>query len=97
MAMSQEEILEVVITELTEKSLAELRDTEKNNHPNLYHEVKELSGKVVKILAQMSEEDRETIEKYFDQKDRLTNKELKHLYLQGAKDCIKLLKYLKII
>ncbi len=97
MAMSQEEILEVVITEITEKSLSELRDTERNNQPDLYHEVKELSNKVVKILAQMSEEDRETIEQYFDQKDRLTSKELKHLYLQGAKDCVALLKYLKII
>ncbi len=97
MAMSQEEILEIVITELMERSLIELRDVEKNNQPDLYQEVRELSGKVEKILAQMSREDRETIEQYFDQKDRLTNKEIKHLYLQGAKDCVVLLKCLTVI
>lgn len=97
MAMSQEEILEIVITELMEKSLSELRDTEKDNQPDLYQEVRELSGKVAKILTQMSKEDRETIEQYFDQKDHLTNKELKHLYLHGAKECVMLLKYLKVI
>jgi len=97
MAMSQEEILEIVVTELVEKSLAELRDAEKNNQPNLYQEVRELSGEVTKILAQMSEENRKTIEKYFDQKDRLISKEFENLYLQGAKECVMLLKYLKII
>lgn len=97
MAMSQEEILEFVITELMEKSLAELRDVERNNQPDLYREVKELSGEVFKILAQMSEENRETIERYLDQKDRLANKELRHLYLQGAKESVLLLKYLKVI
>lgn len=35
MAMSQEEILEIVITELMEKSLAELRDAERTNQPDL--------------------------------------------------------------
>lgn len=97
MALSQEEILEIVITELMEKSLAELRDAERNNQPDLYQEVKELSDEAAKILARLSKEDRETIEQYLDQKDRLTNKELRHLYLHGAKECVLLLKYLKVI
>lgn len=97
MAMSQDEILDIVISELVEKNLNELSSTEKSHQPDLYEEVRKLSGEVTKIIAQLSEESRKTVERYMDQKDRLTGMESEYLYLQGAKDCVTLLKYLKVI
>ncbi|MGE5630090.1 MAG: hypothetical protein ACM3TR_03215 [Caulobacteraceae bacterium] len=48
MAMPQEEILKIVFTELMEKSLTELREAERNNQHDLFQEVREFCGEVVK-------------------------------------------------
>ena len=96
MAVLQGEILDAFITELREKALSEFQRIEKENQDR-YDRVRELSMKSTGILSQLSEETRQAIEIYMEEKDSLTCDELDYVYLQGMKDCCKLLKFLKII
>lgn len=96
MAVVQDEILDAFITELRERALSEFRRIEKENQDR-YERVRELSMKLRDILSHFSEEDRETIESYMEEKDSLTSDELDYVYLQGIIHCCKMLKMLKII
>jgi hypothetical protein len=96
MAVVQDEILDAFITELRERALLEFRHTEKENQDR-YDRVRELSMKLMCVLSQLSEENRQAIENYMEEKDSLTCDKLDYVYLQGIKDCHKLLKLLKII
>ena len=96
MAVVQDEILDAFITELRERALLEFRHTEKENQDR-YDRVRELSMKLMCVLSQLSEENRQAIENYMDEKDSLACDELDYVYLRGIIDCCKLLKLLKII
>jgi ABC-type transporter lipoprotein component MlaA len=96
MAVVQDEILDAFITELRERALSEFRRIEKENQDR-YERVRELSMKLRDILSKFSEENRQTIESYMEEKDSLTSDELDYVYLQGIIDCCKMLKMLKII
>ena len=89
-------ILDAFITELRERALSEFRRIEKENQDR-YERVRELSMKLRDILSKFSEENRQTIESYMEEKDSLTSDELDYVYLQGIIDCCKMLKMLKII
>jgi len=96
MAVVQDEILDAFITELRERALSEFRRGEKENQDR-YERVRELSIKLRNILSHFSEENRQTIESYMEEKDSLTSDEFDYVYLQGIIDCCKKLKMLKII
>lgn len=96
MAILKDEILAEFITELREKALSEFRQSEKENQ-NRYDRVMRLSMKFTDILSRVGEEESKAIQNYMDEKDSLTGDELDYLYLQGIKDCCKMLKILKII
>jgi len=96
MAVVQDEILDAFITELRERALSEFRHGEKENQDR-YERVRELSIKLRNILSHFSEENRQTIESYMEEKDSLTSDEFDYVYLQGIIDCCKMLKMLKII
>jgi ABC-type transporter lipoprotein component MlaA len=96
MAVVQDEILDAFITELRERALSEFRHGEKENQDR-YERVRELSIKLRNILSHFSEENRQTIESYMEEKDSLTSDEFDYVYLQGIIDCCMMLKMLKII
>jgi len=96
MAVLQDEILDAFITESRERALSEFQRIEKEKQDR-YGRVRQLSMKLMDILSQLSEENSQSIQNYMDEKDSLTSDELDYLYLQGIKDCCKLLKMLKII
>ena len=85
MAVVQDEILDAFITELRERALSEFRHSEKKNQDR-YEQVRELSMKLRDILTQFSEENRQAIESYMEEKDSLTSDELDYVYLQGIID-----------
>jgi ABC-type xylose transport system substrate-binding protein len=70
MAVVQDEILDAFITELRERALSEFRHGEKENQDR-YERVRELSIKLRNILSHFSEENRQTIESYMEEKDSL--------------------------
>jgi ABC-type transporter lipoprotein component MlaA len=85
MAVVQDEILDAFITELRERALSEFRCSEKKNQDR-YEQVREPSMKLRDILTQFSEENRQAIESYMEEKDSLTSDELDYVYLQGGSE-----------
>ena len=81
--MTYKEILETVITELTEKALSEFRKTN-----SLSKEITETSS----TLTVTPE-----VENYIEKIYNYSAEEKEFLYIQGAKDCILLLKKLGVI
>lgn len=92
--MDKEQIFEVAIRELTENALEIRRENLPETELELYSEIENLSKDVQDILNELSEEQRNTIESYIDQKEYAADKECLFLYTQGAKDVIALLKEL---
>lgn len=67
-------------------------------------EIRELEGKLSKqsqkvqaVLPLLNEESRKTIEEYTWQVECLNGEYNNKIYVQGLKDCVKILKYLKIL
>ena len=92
--MSKEEIYEMVIREMTEESLSERRETCDEKEQQLYTEVGKLCKRASEVVKQLSPEDRQVLEDYFIKTNLIADHECQHLYVQGAKDCVELLKKL---
>ena len=60
----------------------------------LYTKVSELSRQRQEILAALTPENRQVLEDYLVKTNLIADHECKHLYVQGAKDCVELLKKL---
>ncbi|MEA4816966.1 MAG: hypothetical protein VB120_08995 [Lachnospiraceae bacterium] len=95
--MGKKEILEMVIYEMTEKSLLERRETCDEKEQQIYQEVNDLSKRRQKILETLSPEERYVLEDYLVKTNLIADHECKHLYVQGAKDCVELLKKLGVL
>lgn len=95
--MDKNEIYELVIREMTEAALLKRRENCRPEEMQLYKEVSELSGKRQQILARLSSEDRQVLEDYFVKTNLIADHECKHLYVQGAKDCVGLLKKIGVL
>lgn len=91
--MDKNEIFEMVITEMTECALMEYRKNcgEENQR---YKELGELSLLRQEILEKLSPEDRQVLEECFVKNSLIADYECHHLYMQGAKDCVDMLKKL---
>lgn len=92
--MDRNEIFELVIREMTETALLERRKNCDEKEMQLYKEVGDLSGKQREIFSRLAPEDRQVLEDYFVKTNLIADHECKHLYVQGAKDCVEILKKL---
>ena len=90
--MDKEQIFEMAIRELTENALEVRRENMPETESKLYFEIDKLSKEIQSILAELSEEQRNTIDRYIDKKEYTADKVCLFLYIQGAKDVIALLK-----
>ncbi|WP_270810004.1 hypothetical protein [Hungatella effluvii] len=95
--MEKEQIIENAIRELTELALQKRRGMADETEQKLLNSVTELSVKLQQILEQISEEEQEILTEYLEKIELIADHDCRHLYMQGAKDCIMLLKTLKII
>ena len=95
--MGREEIMEDAIRELTELALQERRETADESEQELLNTVVELSAKVKHVLDQLPEEERILLTDYLDKKELIADHDCRHLYMQGIKDCVKLLKTLGVM
>lgn len=95
--MDKEQIFEMAIRELTENALEIRRENLPEAELELYSQIENLSKKVQGILNELSEEERNAIESYIDQKEYAADNECLFLYSQGAKDVIALLKELEVL
>lgn len=94
--MDRNEILELVIREMTEAALLERREN-CAEEKLLYQEAAVLSQKRQEILGKLPQEDRQVLEEHYVKNSLLADHECRHLYVQGAKDCVELLKKLGVL
>lgn len=96
MAIEQDAILSLVLTELREHLLIDFRNMEKGKE-NRYEYITGLSQAVNGILSTLNEEQRNTVQTLMAEKESLNGDEMDYLYLNGVKDGIRLLRFLNII
>ncbi len=94
--MEKNEILEMVVREMTERALTERRENCEEQERQLYEKVGELSKKRQEILKKLSPEEYQVLEDYHVNTSLIADHECAHLYVQGAKDCVELLKELGV-
>ncbi|BAL01662.1 hypothetical protein OBV_44630 [Oscillibacter valericigenes Sjm18-20] len=92
--MDKNEIFESVIREMTEAAIEKRKETLDDSELQLYAEVTALSSQAHEIVKSLSEDQQNILSDYFEKTNLIADHECQHLYVQGAKDCIGLLKKL---
>jgi len=95
--MEKEEILKRVVTEMTECALSDRRENCPDEEKCLYREIGELSKMRGQILEKYTQEERQILESYVVKTNIMAEHECEVLYIQGAKDCVGLLKKLGVL
>lgn len=95
--MEKKLIYEMVIQELTEQALNIRRKECDDLEKRLYYEIGELSKQKEEILEKLTAKDCQAIRDYITKTNLIADRECKHLYVQGAKDCVEALKKLGIL
>ncbi len=95
--MDKEKIFEMVIREMTESALSSRRENLEEDEQQLYTEVGSLSSQAREIVNELAEEKREILIDYFEKTNMAADHECAYLYVQGAKDCVELLKKLSVL
>ncbi|WP_349947441.1 hypothetical protein ABFV83_02875 [Lacrimispora sp. BS-2] len=94
--MPYDEILEMVITELTERGHKQQRSENPEVNDLALRRI-ELSLKVQECVSILDQDAQDTLEEYHNTMDILSGLLIRYLYLQGAKDCVSLLRELGVI
>ncbi len=94
--MEYEEILEMMLTELIERGYRQQRKEDEAMDRLVKRRI-ELKEQAVLCTASLDKQTKQTLEEYFDTIDLIYGLQLKYIYLQGAKDCVRLLKTLDAI
>ena len=92
--MDKEKIFEMVIREMTENALSCRRENLEEGEQQLYMEVGSLSSQARDIVKELPEEKQKNLIDYFEKTNMVADHECAYLYVQGAKDCVELLKKL---
>ncbi|MDD3230247.1 MULTISPECIES: hypothetical protein [Caproicibacterium] len=92
--MDKQEIAEMAIRELTEHALSQRRENLCEEEQKLHNEVRNLSTQAHDIVAELSPEQCKILTDYFEKTNLIADHECSFLYVQGAKDCVELLKKL---
>lgn len=90
-----EDTLETALFERLDAALAELAESSKDVRMAM-RDQKEISEKVRQSTA-LDGDGKELIDSYFAAMQLLQGQYNKHLYIQGAKDCVRLLRELGVI
>jgi bisphosphoglycerate-independent phosphoglycerate mutase (AlkP superfamily) len=92
--MDKEKIFEMVIREMTESALSSRRENLEEGEQQLYTEVGFLSIQAGDIINELPEGKQKILIDYFEKTNMVADHECAYLYVQGAKDCVELLKKL---
>lgn len=95
--MEKSEILEMAIRELTENAISKRKETLDNKEQQLYADVTVLSSQARDIVRSLPDEQQKILIDYFEKTSLIADHECAHLYVQGAKDCVDLLKKLGVL
>lgn len=92
--MEKSEIFEMAIRELTETAISKHKEMLEDSERQIYVEVKALSSQAREIVKSLPEDQQKILTDYFEKTNLIADHECQHLYVQGAKDCVELLKQL---
>lgn len=92
--MEKSEIFESVIRELTEAAIEKRKEALDDSELQLYAKVKALSLQAREIVKSLPEDQQKILTDYYEKTNLIADHECQHLYVQGAKDCVELLKKL---
>jgi vacuolar-type H+-ATPase subunit D/Vma8 len=95
--MEKSEILEMAIRELTENAINKRKETLDDKEQQLYADVTALSSRAREIVRSLPQEQQKILSDYFEKTNLIADHECLHLYVQGAKDCVALLKQLGVL
>lgn len=95
--MQKKDIYENFIREMSEVALAARKKYCKKEEYQLYKEVEGLSQQVRNILNKLIPDDYQVLNDYLVKTSLIADHECEYLYVQGAKDCIELLKKLGVL
>lgn len=95
--MSEDEIFNMIVDELTEHALQERRKELSAENRDYTAELSPLSNKVDEILAKLPEDEADIVNSYITKSSLAADKDCTFLYIQGAKDCVRLLKGLGVL
>ena len=95
--MEKSEIFEMAIRELTEATVEKRKEALDDSELQLYAEVKALSSQANQIVKSLPEDQQKILTDYFEKTNLIADHECQHLYVQGAKDCVELLKKLGVL
>ena len=94
--MEKDEIYDMVIREMTELAIQK-RDEEHPEENELKKHIRELSIQVQKKLNGLPVDVKRTVTEYIEASALSADHDCLYLYVQGAKDCIELLKRLGVL
>ena len=95
--MEKSEILETAIRELTENAINKRKEMLDDSEQQLHADVMTLSAQARDIVKTLPEEQQKILSDYFVKTNLIADHECQHLYVQGAKDCVELLKKLGVL
>lgn len=95
--MDKREVWEMAISEVIEILLSERRENCGEEEKKLYQDGLKLSRQYQKVLEKLSLENRNVIEEYVVKTELIAHHECKHLYIQGARDCVEVFKNLGVL
>jgi shikimate kinase len=94
--MEYEEIMDMVTTEMTERSIHRQREENKEIDQLIKRRVA-LAEEMQTYVAGVDSQLKKILEDYLDIIDDIYTQQTKYSYLQGAKDCARLLKSLELL
>lgn len=94
--MEYEEIMDMVVGELTQRALSRQREEDESLDQLILRQV-ELRALIERHLEKFDEPDRQNFQEYLELNLEIWGFQEKHLYLQGAKDCVRILKDLGVL
>ena len=95
--MEKSEIFEMAIRELAESAIEKRKEALDDSELQLYTEVRALSSQAREIMKSLPEDQQKILTDYFEKTNLIADHECQHLYVQGAKDCVELLKKLDVL
>lgn len=79
---------------MTETAIAKRMEALDDSELQLYTEIKALNSQSNQIVKSLPEDQQKILTDYFEKTNLIADHECQHLYVQGAKDCVELLKNL---
>ncbi|WP_283675513.1 MULTISPECIES: hypothetical protein [Clostridia] len=94
--MEYEEIMDIVIAELSQRALSRQREEDEALDQKILRRI-EVRGRIEQCISTLSEPEQQLFQEYFEITLDISGMQEGYLYMQGAKDCVRFLKDLGVL